>query len=74
MTKIKENIVEEIVEEVEVDDFNNDDYGFILGPDGELKSIMYPEELMENPPTKLRKILKILGITDLHQLEPRTLH
>ena len=73
MTKIKEHIVED-VEDLEFDDFNSDDYGFILGPDGELKSIMYPEELMENPPTKLRKILRILGITDLHQIEPRTLH
>lgn len=73
MTKIKEHIVEE-VEDLEFDDFNSDDYGFILGPDGKLKSIMYPEDLMENPPSKIRKILKILGIADLHQLDPRTLH
>ena len=73
MTKIKEHMIEE-VEDLEFDDFNSDDYGFILGPNGELKSIMYPEELMENPPNKIRKILKILGIKDLHQLEPRTLH
>ena len=73
MTKIKEHIVEE-VEDPEFDDLNSDDYGFILGPDGELKSIMYPEDLMENPPSKIRKILKILGIADLHQLDPRTLH
>ena len=74
MTKIKENIVEEIVEEVEVDDFNNDDYGFIFGSNGELKSIMFPEELMGSPPAKILKILKIFGIKDLHLLEPRTLH
>jgi hypothetical protein len=73
MTKIKEHIVEE-VEDLEFDDFNSDDYGFILGPDGELKSIMFPEDLIENPPPKIVKILKILGVANIHQLEPRTLH
>ena len=63
-----------VCEEVEVDDFNNDDYGFIFGSNGELKSIMFPEELMGSPPAKILKILKIFGIKDLHLLEPRTLH
>ena len=70
MTKNKEHIIEEY----DFDDFNDGDYGFILGPDGELKSIMFPEELMENPPNKIVKILKILGVKDIHQIEPKTLN
>jgi hypothetical protein len=56
------------------EDFTDEDYGFILGPDGELKSLMIPEDLMENPPKKVLKILKILGIKDIHDIEPKTLH
>lgn len=56
------------------DDFSDEDYGFIIGPNGELKSMMLPEDLMENPPLEVRKILKIFGIKDIHSLEPRTLH
>ena len=42
-----------------VDDFEEGDYGFIIGPDGELKSIMLPEDLFEDPPSEIKKILKI---------------
>ena len=63
---------EEIYDDDE--DFTDEDYGFILGPDGELKSLMIPEYLMEDPPKKILKILKILGIKDIHDLEPKTLH
>lgn len=73
MTKRNEPIIEESFEEYE-DDFNDDDYGFIIGPNGELKSIMLPEELMEDPPKEIKKILKIFGIKDIHSLEPKTLH
>jgi len=29
---------------------------------------------MDNPPSSIKKILKIFGIKDIHQFEPRTLH
>jgi len=74
MTKNKEQIIEEVEDYNFDDDFTDEDYGFILGPNGELKSIMFPEDLMENPPPKIAKILKILGVTNIHQLEPRNLH
>lgn len=56
------------------DDFSADDFGFIIGPDGELKSIMYPEHLMEDPPEEIKLILQIFGIEDIETLENRTLH
>ena len=68
----KEENFEEI--DTDSDDFEDGDYGFIIGPNGELKSMMLPEDLMEDPPPEVRKILKIFGIKNVHQLEPRTLH
>lgn len=56
------------------DDFSPDDFGFIIGPDGELKSIMYPEHLMEDPPEEIKMILEIFGIDNVDTLENRNLH
>jgi hypothetical protein len=60
----------------ELDDyeFDDGDYGFIIGPDGELKSMMIPEDLMDDPPKVIKKILKLLKVKDIHQIEDRTLH
>lgn len=55
-------------------DFTAEDFGFIIGPDGELKSIMYPEHLMEDPPEEIRMILEIFGIDNIDTLENRILH
>lgn len=56
------------------DEFAQDDFGFIIGPDGELKSIMYPEHLMEDPPEEIKMILQIFGIENIDEIENRTLH
>lgn len=62
------------VEEPENEEYSQDDFGFIIGPDGELKSVMYPEHLMEDPPEEIKMILQIFGIDDINTLEDRTLH
>lgn len=63
------------IEDIEEnDEFTADDFGFIIGPDGELKSVMYPEHLMEDPPEEIKMILQIFGIEDIDTLENRTLH
>jgi hypothetical protein len=64
----------EIEEIEEQDDMSADDYGFIIGPDGELKSIMFPEHLMEDPPEEIKIILQLFGIENLEEIESRTLH
>jgi len=51
------------------EDISDDDYGFIVGPDGELKSIFLPTVVPFNPPKKLAKLLKALGVTDLGNVE-----
>lgn len=56
------------------DDFDDDDYGFIISASGSLKSIMFPENLMEDPPREIKRILKIFGIKDIHDLGNNTLH
>jgi hypothetical protein len=64
-------IVDEVIEE---DEHSADDFGFIIGPDGELKSMMIPEHLMDDPPEEVQMILKLFGIDDINQSEIRTLH
>lgn len=65
--------VNDVDDDVEDDDFEDGDFGFIISPNGELKTMMLPE-LMEDPPLEVRRILKIFGIKNIHQIEPRTLH
>lgn len=67
---------EEFEETLDLDseEFEDGDYGFIINSHGELKSLLLPEDLMEMPPLQVRKILKIFGIKNIHELEPRTLH
>jgi hypothetical protein len=61
-------------EYTENDDYGPDDYGFVLGPDGSLKSFMIPEHLMSDPPEEVKMILEIFGIDDIYELGDRTLH
>ena len=68
MNNIEENLDEDDEE------LGEEDYGFIIGPDGELKTLMFPENLMGDPPNSIKRILKIFKIENLHHLEPRTLH
>jgi hypothetical protein len=69
---IPANAVE--IEEYEEEEIDADDFGFIIGPDGELKSLMYPENLMEDPPEEIKMILRIFGIDSIDDIDNRTLH
>jgi hypothetical protein len=66
-----QEIAEDFIEE---NDWSPDDFGFIIGPDGELKTLMIPEHLMEDPPEEVKIILELFGIDDIHDLENRKLH
>jgi hypothetical protein len=63
-----------IEEYSEDDDFGPDDFTFVLGPDGELKSFIIPEHLMDDPPEEVQLILNFFGIESIYDLENRTLH
>lgn len=68
----KEN--EEIEYEDEDDDYDPEDFGFVIAGDGTLKSIQFPESLMTDPPKEVIKILRIFGIKNIHTLVDHTLH
>ena len=55
-------------------DIGDEDYGFILGPDGELKSLFLPDVLPFKQPKNVAKILKMFGIRDPEQISNDTLH
>lgn len=64
----------EVVEEDLESEFDPEDFGFIIGPDGKLKTLVIPDELFEDPPKEVLEILKILGIDDFYALDNQTLH
>lgn len=57
------------------DDLENDDYCFIFDRDGNLKGAVLPEVLPFKTPKNISKILKMMGVTDIAQLDQdHTLH
>ena len=71
MTKLSEELaIEDGLYDTEIVD---DDYGIILGHNGELKSVFLPDNMPFEVPEKLAKIFAILGYTDPDQLT-NTLH
>ena len=72
MTKLSEELAME--DGLYDTDIEEDDYGFIFGPDGELKSVFFPDNMPFQTPEKIQKILDIFGISDIEQLDNTTLH
>jgi hypothetical protein len=56
------------IEEFQENDIDVDDYGFVIGPDGELKTLFMPEDVPFVPPKNITKILKLLGINDIDNI------
>ena len=50
-------------------DISNDDYGFILDSNGELKSIFLPDNIPFKAPKNVNKILKLFGINDVDNVD-----
>lgn len=48
---------------------DENDYGFIIGPDGELKHMFTPNDFHLTPPPVVKKILKLLGIKDINMID-----
>lgn len=62
--------IEEVEDEYELDyqeEIEDDDYGFVLDSEGNLKFAFAPDVLPDKPPKNVAKIMKVLGITDLAQ-------
>jgi hypothetical protein len=73
MTK---QVREELADDLDMYDIEigDDDYGFIFGPDGELKSVFLPDDLPFQVPEKIAKILELFGVQDPEQLDDPILH
>lgn len=61
-------------EDIENDSYDKGDFGFIIGEDGDLKSVMLPEKLMDDPPIEVQMILKIFGISNIDDIESKSIH
>lgn len=62
------------IDEVFNEEITEEDYGFIVGPDGKLKAVFLPENVPFKTNRTIHRICKIFGITDPAQLENSTLH
>jgi hypothetical protein len=72
MSKLSEELAfEDGLYDTEISD---EDYGFILGPDGELKSVFLPDNMPFKQPKNVAKILRMFKIMDGDQLDNTTLH
>lgn len=68
------------VNQEEYDDYydeeiTDDDFGIILGPNGELKSVFLPTDENAEIPETFYAILEIFGINDVSEIEGKpTIH
>jgi hypothetical protein len=58
---MSEHIDEDFADDEEITDA---DYGFIIGPDGELKSMFMPDDPMQPIPDTVLTIMEMFGIED----------
>ena len=72
MSYTEENEID--LQDVYDDEITDEDYGFVLGPDGELKSVFVPSDMMSEIPEKVKNIFKLFGIDDPHSVYVHTLH
>lgn len=74
LTKQQEEQIDELAEMFD-DTLGDDDYCLIVGPDGELKSIMVPDNVPFEVPEKVAQLLSVFGITDVSNIAGNsTLH
>jgi hypothetical protein len=65
---------ESTIDDIFNEEITEDDYGFIVGPDGELKAVFLPESAPFKTNKKIQRVCRIFGITDPEQLTNQTLH
>lgn len=74
MSKITQGVINDSDSLPEVD-LQDEDYCFVFGPSGELKSVFLPTDEAFVAPKKIQKILTMYGITDIDNLNgDATLH
>ena len=71
MSKATQQEIDTVIYDTDISD---EDYGFILDANGNLKSIFLPEDIPFKQPKNVQRILKIFGITDADQLDGGSIH
>jgi len=61
--------VDELLEEEYAEDLADDDYCFIFDSEGNLKGAVLPDVLPFKAPKNIAKILKLIGVRDIQDLE-----
>jgi len=64
---------EEGVVDLYDDEITEEDYGFVLDGEGELKSVFFPANYFEIP-DKVAKILKIMGVNNPEDVQIHSVH
>jgi len=72
MSKLSEELAME--DGLHESDIGEEDYGFVVGPDGELKSVFVPDVVPFKTSKKIQKIFKMFGISDPGQIGNSTVH
>jgi hypothetical protein len=63
-------VVDEFSEEEYVSqEISNEDYGFILDANGDLKSVFLPDNVPFRAPKNVNRILKIFGVVDVQRFD-----
>ena len=67
MSKLTTDEIELEIESIE-NGIEDEDYGFVFDADGNLKYAFVPEVIFDNnPPKIIKKIMKLLDVTDIEQ-------
>ena len=76
MSKRSEIITENEYEDKTEFNIADDDFGFLIDSDGNLKTVFGPEDLFDAPPENVQKILDMFGVdsTDLLLRSGVTIH
>jgi hypothetical protein len=75
MSKVTRELEQEIDEFLNDVNWEDEDYAFIIGPKGELKSVLLPETGVFVAPKNVQRILKIFGVRDIDDIDnDATLH
>jgi len=78
MAKLTKAEVQEMAADVEDGeiDIDDEDYGFLIDRDGNLKTMFLPHDIASDTeiPATVRKIMKIFKIQDIEQIDAGMLH
>lgn len=74
MKSLNEGLASNDVDESFEEELSNEDYGFVLDANGELKSVFWPTNKGYETPRNVLAICKAFGINDPDCVKPQYLH